>query len=180
MNVKFPVTLTIISLSSFFVGIGLVALLQTGNQDVNQPSQLANTAQTTATSTPQVNTVISPVVATTTVASNVPQTPTPVPTPTPAPTPPPTLTPTPPAPTPAPVKVGYTASEVSKHNMNGNCWMIIKNQVYDLSHYSKQHPGGVRAITNECGKEASVIFSRVHSNSAWNLLANYKIGPLTN
>lgn len=71
-----------------------------------------------------------------------------------------------------------TMEEVSKHNSKSSCYLVIKNEVYDVTSYINRHPGGVRSITSYCGKEATGIFASIHSNFAWNLLKNYDIGTL--
>ncbi len=74
--------------------------------------------------------------------------------------------------------------EVSKHNTNADCWMIINNKIYNLSDYASAHPGGVQNITNFCGKEATQAFDtkggrgNTHSSFANSLLAQYYIGDL--
>lgn len=74
------------------------------------------------------------------------------------------------------------ALELSKHNTNANCWIIVNNKVYDISNYASSHPGGTGNILNYCGKEATSAFStkgtkgQSHSASANNMLAQYYIG----
>mgnify|MGYP001247318023 CR=1 FL=1 len=77
----------------------------------------------------------------------------------------------------------YTASEVATHNTQSNCWLIINNQIYNVTQYIPFHPGGTQRIVNYCGKEATQAFntrggSGSHSNNAKNMLANYLIGTL--
>ncbi|MFA7285413.1 MAG: cytochrome b5 domain-containing protein [Candidatus Paceibacterota bacterium] len=68
--------------------------------------------------------------------------------------------------------------EVAKHNTKQDCYLIIKGGVYSVSSFIDAHPGGVRKIVDECGGEASAVFSAIHSNFAWNLLKDYYIGDL--
>lgn len=72
----------------------------------------------------------------------------------------------------------YTMTEVSKHDTSDDCWLVISQRVYNVTDYIPRHPGGRRAITKRCGTEVTSIFTRIHSNRAWDLLANYKIGNL--
>lgn len=69
-----------------------------------------------------------------------------------------------------------TASEIARHSTANDCYLIINNNVYDVSSYIGSHPGGRQIITSSCGTEVSGIFARIHSNRAWDLLAKYKIG----
>ena len=73
---------------------------------------------------------------------------------------------------------GFTMMEVQKHNSPNDCYMVINNNVYDVSNYGAEHPGGSSAIYDNCGKEVTGLFARIHSNSAWDLLKKYKIGTL--
>lgn len=40
----------------------------------------------------------------------------------------------------------FDASEVAKHNTEDNCWVIINNEVYDVTKFLDDHPGGKEAI----------------------------------
>lgn len=68
--------------------------------------------------------------------------------------------------------------EIAKHNNRNDCYLIIKDQVYSVASFIDSHPGGVNKLVNECGKEASAVFAKIHSNFAWNLLSDYYIGKL--
>ena len=74
----------------------------------------------------------------------------------------------------------FVVSEVEKHNTQEDCYIIVNNGVYDVSEYIRYHPGGPRSIIGQCGQEASSIFSKIHSNRAWDLLGKYKIGNIDN
>ncbi len=73
----------------------------------------------------------------------------------------------------------FTTEEVAKHNIKTDCYLIVNNQVYDVSSYIGKHPGGVRRIVDVCGQETSQIFASIHSNFAWNLLKEYYIGDIS-
>jgi cytochrome b involved in lipid metabolism len=73
----------------------------------------------------------------------------------------------------------FTIAEISRHNSRNDCYLIINNNVYDVSSYISYHPGGSRIIVSRCGKEVTGIFARIHSNRAWDLLKRYKIGTIT-
>ena len=75
----------------------------------------------------------------------------------------------------------YSMGEISQHNVQGNCWLIIHNQVVDVSDFTK-HPGG-DAYVPYCGKEATTAFETKggdgsHSNRAKNMIETYVIGQL--
>ncbi|MFH1668034.1 MAG: cytochrome b5-like heme/steroid binding domain-containing protein [Candidatus Komeilibacteria bacterium] len=71
-------------------------------------------------------------------------------------------------------------NEIARHNTTKDCYLMINNNVYDVSLYINMHPGGKKIITTNCGREVTGIFARIHSNRAWDLLKNYKIGQLAN
>jgi L-lactate dehydrogenase (cytochrome) len=35
-----------------------------------------------------------------------------------------------------------TATELAKHSTPENCWMVVNNEVYDLTNFAPRHPGG--------------------------------------
>ncbi len=98
---------------------------------------------------------------------------TPTPAPTQANTPTPTITPTP---TPNPTLL--TVAEVSLHNTANDCWLIIENNVYNVTSYIPYHPGGAAAITPYCGGNATSVFGG-HSSGAYAMLSNYYVGILS-
>ncbi|MBP9803147.1 MAG: cytochrome b5 domain-containing protein [Candidatus Pacebacteria bacterium] len=74
--------------------------------------------------------------------------------------------------------ITLTKEEIAKHNNRNDCYLIIKDQVYSVASFIDSHPGGVSKLVNECGREASAVFAKIHSNFAWNLLNDYYIGKL--
>ena len=54
----------------------------------------------------------------------------------------------------------FTLKEVSTHNSKEDCFIIIDNNVYDMSNFS--HPGG-KIIFNYAGKDATKIFKEMHN-----------------
>ncbi|QID19349.1 cytochrome b5 domain-containing protein [Nitrogeniibacter mangrovi] len=81
---------------------------------------------------------------------------------------------TPPVPT-------YTLAEVARHGTEGDCWMAIRGQVYDLSAYLPDHPTRPSVIVPWCGKEATEAYNtktrgRPHSPGADQLLNGFRIG----
>lgn len=74
----------------------------------------------------------------------------------------------------------FTASEVSAHNTADDCWVIIEGNVYDLSSFIDNHPGGAGALTNLCGKDGTKAFSSEHANelAPADVLASLRIGSL--
>ena len=78
----------------------------------------------------------------------------------------------------------YTAADVAPHNTAKDCWLIIENQVFNVTQFLVEHPGGINMIMPYCGKEATEAFRSkggsggVHSQSALALKQQYYIGNL--
>lgn len=57
---------------------------------------------------------------------------------------------------------GYTVLQVAAHNNESSCWTIIDGNVYDLTDWIKQHPGGKEAILQLCGQDGTERFAGQH------------------
>jgi nitrate reductase (NAD(P)H) len=80
-----------------------------------------------------------------------------------------------------PAKAGrkmFTLAEVEKHNTEEDCWIIVKDRVYDATEYLEMHPGGVDSITINAGVDATEDFVAIHSAKATKMLEKYYIGDL--
>ncbi len=74
----------------------------------------------------------------------------------------PTPSPTPkPAPSEPTVKT-YTMAEIATHNNEQSCWTMIRGNVYDLTSWIGEHPGGARAILSLCGGDGTQAFVDQH------------------
>lgn len=75
---------------------------------------------------------------------------------------------------------GFTLSDVENHNSSSNCWTAVYGNVYDVTSFIKQHPGGSREIISLCGRDGTGDFDDQHGGErrANAELANYKIGTL--
>lgn len=47
--------------------------------------------------------------------------------------------------------------EVARHCTRKSCWVIIRDQVYDVTKFLPDHPGGVQAILLSAGKVSSAL-----------------------
>ena len=54
------------------------------------------------------------------------------------------------------------ATEVAKHNTASDCWSVIDGNVYDLSGFLPDHPGGQSVIEAICGKDGTKAFAAQH------------------
>ncbi|MBP9748970.1 cytochrome b5 domain-containing protein [Patescibacteria group bacterium] len=75
---------------------------------------------------------------------------------------------------------GYTLAQVAEHGTAASCWSAVNGDVYDLSDWIAQHPGGEGAIISICGKDGSAAFNTQHSGDGRPeaALSNFKIGAL--
>jgi cytochrome b involved in lipid metabolism len=79
-----------------------------------------------------------------------------------------------------PVASALTATEVLKHSTGSDCWSVINGEVYDLTSYVKDHPGGASLLKAICGKDGSASFAGQHAGASKpnNILAAFALGPL--
>ena len=56
----------------------------------------------------------------------------------------------------------FTADEVAKHNEEGDLWVVIDDDVYDLSRFAMLHPGGLPPLTDAAGSDATDVFYGMH------------------
>ena len=75
----------------------------------------------------------------------------------------------------------YTIEQVAKHNIEGDLWIIINDNVYDVTKFLKQHPGGKLPFVNNAGEDVSHIIKMFRShqtNSVRKKLSTMKIGKI--
>ena len=75
----------------------------------------------------------------------------------------------------------YTLNEIAEHGDAESCWSAIDGNVYDLTEFIEEHPGGSRAILVICGSDGSGSFNSMPDAvmpAARLALAKYKIGTL--
>jgi cytochrome b involved in lipid metabolism len=80
--------------------------------------------------------------------------------------------------------------EISKHNNQNNCWLLIDGKVYDITSYFGSHPGGNSTMSPTCGVDATAAYATrdpnakkssgnvKHSADARNMLNDYYLGNL--
>nr|TKW32730.1 hypothetical protein SEVIR_2G187000v2 [Setaria viridis] len=72
----------------------------------------------------------------------------------------------------------YTKKEVSTHNTRKDCWIIIKDKVYDVTAYVEEHPGG-DAILNNAGDDSTEgFFGPQHGTRVFDIIEDFCIGEL--
>ncbi|KAL8591040.1 hypothetical protein ACOMHN_015663 [Nucella lapillus] len=60
----------------------------------------------------------------------------------------------------------YSWSEVKNHADKSDKWLVIDGQVYDITSWSRRHPGGGRVISHYAGQDATDAFRAFHSDLA--------------
>lgn len=74
----------------------------------------------------------------------------------------------------------FTLEEVATHNKESDMWLIYNGDVYDVTAYLPEHPGGIDIIADHGGSEATSAFDTIgHSDSARATLKKYLIGTLS-
>lgn len=49
----------------------------------------------------------------------------------------------------------FTMEEVATHNTKDNVWVVVKGVVMDVTNFLEDHPGGVQAVMNFAGRDAT-------------------------
>ena len=76
--------------------------------------------------------------------------------------------------------ISLTNSEIKTHSSRSDCWSIVNANVYNLTSYVKNHPGGASVIENICGKNGSKAFVNQHNTQGKpnNVLDSFLLGPV--
>ncbi|KAJ5731650.1 uncharacterized protein N7483_006158 [Penicillium malachiteum] len=58
-----------------------------------------------------------------------------------------------------------STKEVSGHKSPEDCWIVVDKQVWDVTDFLDEHPGGSTVIMKYAGRDATQAYSEVHSPS---------------
>ncbi|KAF5630048.1 NADH cytb-reductase [Fusarium sp. NRRL 52700] len=73
----------------------------------------------------------------------------------------------------------YTIKQVAEHNSPEDAWLIIHGQVYDVTKYLADHPGGAEVLTEAAGTDASEDFDNAgHSEDAFEIMHDCCVGKI--
>jgi cytochrome b involved in lipid metabolism len=74
----------------------------------------------------------------------------------------------------------YTLAEVETHADATSCWTVVRDEIYDLTTWIDQHPGGADKILAICGKDGTEAFNSQHEGQVRpeNELVKLMIGKL--
>jgi len=94
--------------------------------------------------------------------------------------PPPTAAPatTEPATTEEAAPALVTVDELSRHNKRTDCWVSYFSEVYDVTEYAPNHPGGAALVTSNCGRDDTESFSVFHEYDQLEDIWDYYVGML--
>ncbi|KAK4192295.1 acyl-CoA dehydrogenase [Podospora australis] len=72
----------------------------------------------------------------------------------------------------------FTQSDVASHNKADSLWITIDGDVYDLTKFQDDHPGGKKILTRVAGKDASKQFWKYHNEGILKKYKKLQIGSL--
>lgn len=58
--------------------------------------------------------------------------------------------------------MGLSEADVAKHDKDSDCWVVIDGEVFDVTKFLDDHPGGKKAIMIYAGKDATEEFDMLH------------------
>uniref|UniRef100_A0A183CQM8 Inositol hexakisphosphate and diphosphoinositol-pentakisphosphate kinase n=1 Tax=Globodera pallida TaxID=36090 RepID=A0A183CQM8_GLOPA len=64
--------------------------------------------------------------------------------------------------TPHDLRSSVDHDELSRHNTERDCWILLFDMVYDLTQYLEFHPGGVPELMRAAGTDATELFTEIH------------------
>ncbi|XP_042058470.1 cytochrome B5-like protein [Salvia splendens] len=72
----------------------------------------------------------------------------------------------------------YTKADVSSHNKRTDCWIIIKDKVYDVTSYVEEHPGGDAILVHAGDDSTEGFFGPQHATRVFDMIEDFHIGNL--
>lgn len=58
----------------------------------------------------------------------------------------------------------FTMEEVAAHTSKDSVWVVVKGVVMDVTNFLEDHPGGVQAVMNFAGRDATEEFAMLHDD----------------
>ncbi|KAF5321049.1 hypothetical protein D9619_001671 [Psilocybe cf. subviscida] len=73
-----------------------------------------------------------------------------------------------------------SGKDVATHNTRESCWIIVHGNVYDVTDFLDEHPGGSKIILKYAGKDATAEYDPIHPPDAitTNLPKEKHLGPV--
>jgi len=63
---------------------------------------------------------------------------------------------------PCKTDMSVTAAEVAQHSSDSDCWVIVGDDVYDVTNFWAEYPGGKKSIILFAGKDVTEEFDMLH------------------
>ncbi|KAK7064116.1 FMN-dependent dehydrogenase-domain-containing protein [Favolaschia claudopus] len=75
----------------------------------------------------------------------------------------------------------WSLDQVALHDKSSDCWVIINNNVYDVTEFLNEHPGGSKIILKYAGRDATAAYEPIHPPDALdkNLPKSRHLGALS-
>jgi cytochrome b involved in lipid metabolism len=75
----------------------------------------------------------------------------------------------------------YTMKEIQNHNTEESAWIVAGEDIYNVTHYVRQHPGGKQSILKKTGGAKDCTQDLLfHSKNGRDMWKKYHIGKVTN
>ncbi|KAK3995341.1 cytochrome b5-like heme/steroid binding domain-containing protein [Cladorrhinum sp. PSN332] len=72
-----------------------------------------------------------------------------------------------------------TAAELAKHKTAQDLWVAVHGNVYDLTSFAADHPGGIDILVECAGTDASEPYDYAgHGDDATEAMLKFRVGPL--
>ncbi|KAK6248594.1 hypothetical protein QUC31_020159 [Theobroma cacao] len=72
----------------------------------------------------------------------------------------------------------YSKTEVALHNKRTDCWIIIKDKVYDVTSYVEEHPGGDAILAHAGDDSTEGFYGPQHATRVFDMIDDFYIGDL--
>ncbi|XP_076912880.1 cytochrome B5-like protein [Bidens hawaiensis] len=72
----------------------------------------------------------------------------------------------------------YNKAQVSLHNKRTDCWIIIKDKVYDVTPYVEEHPGGDAILAHAGDDSTQGFLGPQHATRVFDMIEDFYIGEL--
>ncbi|KAL8684651.1 MAG: hypothetical protein Q9224_006213, partial [Gallowayella concinna] len=73
-----------------------------------------------------------------------------------------------------------STDQIAEHNNAKDLWIVVDGQVWDMTEFAPEHPGGIGIILQYAGRDASQPYNEIHAPSLLNttLTSSKLIGTL--
>ncbi|EME38598.1 hypothetical protein DOTSEDRAFT_57637 [Dothistroma septosporum NZE10] len=58
-----------------------------------------------------------------------------------------------------------SVEEISKHNRPEDCWIVVEDNVWDMTEFALEHPGAPEIIWKHAGRDATTSYLSIHTPS---------------